>query len=858
MIQQYLRIKAQHPDCLLFYRMGDFYELFYGDAQVAAEILDITLTTRSKSGGAPIPMCGVPYHSADRYLARLVEAGKSIAICEQTGDPAASKGPVQREVMRIITPGTVSDEALLDACRDNTLLAICGAGAGGFGLAGVDISSGRFVLSEVGGKEALANELERLRPAEILLPETLSGLDDHLRHPALRPRPDWEFELEGAILALRRQLGVSDLSAFDCEDMEPALRAAGCLLQYLRETQRADLPHVQGLRVERQRDSVVLDAVSRRNLEIEVNLAGGRANTLVSIMDRCATPMGSRLLTRWINRPLRDRNELLHRQDTVSALREEYHYETLGKLLANAGDLERILARIGLGSARPRDLSRLQTALESLPDIQQYLAGLHTPHLRHIAARIGEFPAQAKLLRQAVKEDPAQLIREGGVIAEHYDAELDRLRNLSSNAGEYLVELERRERRQTGLSTLKVGFNRVHGYYIEVSKGQSASPLPAEYMRRQTLKNAERYITPELKEFEDQILSAKSKALAREKELYEALINELAESLPALLICAAGLAELDVLNNFAERATSLEYSRPVLSGAPGIEISGGRHPVVEQAAEREFVANDLYMDGERRMLIITGPNMGGKSTYMRQTALIVLLALCGSCVPARDAAVGPVDRIFTRIGSADDLAGGRSTFMVEMVETAAILHNATPESLVLMDEIGRGTSTFDGLSLAWAAAVHIAAKVGAFTLFATHYFELTALADQYPGIVNVHFDAAEHDSGIVLLHSVKPGPASRSYGLQVAQLAGIPAAVISQARGKLQQLEAERQERSSVAEHSALESAAESESTPLGLDFGPAGQDHPALEYLEELDPDAVTARQALAILYELKSRLAD
>ncbi len=857
MMQQYLRIKAQHPDCLLFYRMGDFYELFYDDARVAAELLDIALTARGKSAGSPIPMCGVPYHSADRYLARLVEAGKSVAICEQIGDPAKSKGPVQREVVRIITPGTVSDEALLDARRDNNLLAICGGGAETFGLAGIDVSSGRFVLSEVDGKEALSNELERLRPAEILLPETLSNLNEHLRHPALRPRPEWEFELEGAVRALSRQFGVNDLTAFDCEDMEAALQAAGCLLQYLRETQRADLPHVQGLRVERQRDSVIIDAVSRRNLEIEANLAGGRANTLLSVVDRCATPMGSRLLARWISRPLRDRNELLHRQDTVSALRENYQFEAFGKLLEDVGDLERILARIGLRSSRPRDLSRLQIALESLPALQRQLAELQSPHLRHLAERIGEFPREADLLHRAVKEEPAQVIREGGVIAEGFDAELDRLRNLSSNAGEYLVELEQRERRQTGLSTLKVGFNRVHGYFIEVSKGQSvAAGLPAEYMRRQTLKNAERYITPELKEFEDQILSAKSKALAREKELYETLLDNLADSLPALLVCAGGLAELDVLSNFAERATSLEYSRPVLRGAAGIEISGGRHPVVEQVSEQEFVANDLYMDDERRMLIVTGPNMGGKSTYMRQTALIVLLALSGSCVPAREAAIGPVDRIFTRIGSADDLAGGRSTFMVEMIETAAILHNATSESLVLMDEIGRGTSTFDGLSLAWAAAVHIAENVGSFTLFATHYFELTALADQIPGIINVHLDAAEHDNGIVLLHSVKPGPASRSYGLQVAQLAGIPASVISQARGKLQQLEAERHNPPSVVGQSALESAAGKESTPFGLDIGLFRQDHPALDYLEKLDPDTITAREALTILYELKSKL--
>ena len=851
MMQQYLRIKAQHPDCLLFYRMGDFYELFYSDATVAANTLDIALTARGKSAGSPIPMCGVPYHSADRYLARLVEAGKSVAICEQIGDPAASKGPVQREVVRILTPGTISDEAHLDARRDNTLLAICGTAGDAFGLAGIDVSSGRFVLSEVRDREALVNELERLRPAEILLPETLSGLNEHVRHPAIRPRPDWEFELEGAMRSLSRQFGARDLSAFDCDGMGPALQAAGCLLHYLKETQRSELPHVQSLRVERQRDSVTLDAVSRRNLEIDVNLGGGRENTLLSVMDRCATPMGSRLLARWVSRPLRDQNELLHRQDTVSALREDYHYEALSKLLADAGDLDRILARIGLRSARPRDLSRLQMALECLPAIQQQLQSFHTVHLRHLAGRIGEFPGQAELLQRAVKEDPATVIREGGVIAVGYDAELDRLRNLSRNAGEYLLELEQRERRQTGLNTLKVGFNRVHGYYIEVSKGQSVAGLPAEYMRRQTLKNAERYITPELKEFEDQILGARSKALARERDLYEALLDELAGELPAMLVCAEALAELDVLANFAERATSLEYSRPVLRGVPGIDISGGRHPVVEQVAEQEFVANDLFMDDQRKMLIITGPNMGGKSTYMRQAALIVLLALCGSCVPAREASIGPIDRIFTRIGSADDLAGGRSTFMVEMIETANILHNATTESLVLMDEIGRGTSTFDGLSLAWAAAVHIAEHVGAFTLFATHYFELTALAEQYPGIINVHLDAAEHDNGIVLLHSVKPGPASRSYGLQVAQLAGIPASVISRARGKLEQLEAEKSDPPLVGGQVALESA-------TGLDLTPAGPAHPALDYLENLDPDTITAREALAILYELKSRLSD
>ena len=847
MMQQYLRIKARHPGSLLFYRMGDFYELFYGDAAEAAGLLDITLTARGKSAGAPIPMCGIPYHSVDRYLVRLVEAGKSVAICEQTGDPATSKGPVQREVVRILTPGTISDEALLDARRDNTLLALCGGAGDSYGLAGIDVSSGRFVLSEARGREALANELERLRPAEILLPETLSGLDGILRHPAIQPRPDWEFDHEGAVRGLSRQFGVQDLSAFDCADMETALRAAGCLLQYLRETQRAELPHVRGLRVERQQDSVTLDAVSRRNLEIDVNLAGGRSHTLLSVIDRCATPMGSRLLGRWLARPLRNRGALRLRQDAVSALREDYGFEALGELLGEVGDLERILARVGLRSARPRDLTRLQSALECLPGIQRQLTDFAADHIAGLARRIGEFPGQATLLGRAIREEPAQVIREGGVIAAGYDAELDRLRKLSGNAGEFLVELEQRERSRTGLNTLKVGYNRVHGYYIELSKVQSAGELPAEYMRRQTLKHAERFITPELKEFEDQVLSARAKALARERALYESLLDELAGDLPTLLDCASALAELDALNNFAERATSLEYSRPELRDTPGIEIGGGRHPVVEQASEQEFVANDLFLDAETRMLIITGPNMGGKSTYMRQTALIVLLALCGSCVPAREAAIGPIDRIFTRIGSADDLAGGRSTFMVEMIETASILHNAGRESLVLMDEIGRGTSTFDGLSLAWAAAVHIAEQVGAFTLFATHYFELTALGQRYPGIINVHLDAAEHDNGIVLLHSVKPGPASRSYGLQVAQLAGIPAAVIDRARQKLQQLEAERSDPLPTAGQSALESPLEVES---------ALASHPAIDLLQDLDPDAVSARDALRILYELKEKL--
>ncbi len=853
MMQQFLRIKAQHQDGLLFYRMGDFYELFFDDAKRAAAILDITLTARGKSAGEPIPMCGIPFHAADRYLAKLVEAGVSVAICEQIGDPATSKGPVERQVVRIITPGTVSDEALLDERRDNCLFAVTAASKSGeetaqrqYGFAYMNISSGRFVLGEVHSLDALLSEIGRIRPAEILLNESLNELDSALKRPAVRKRPPWEFEFDNAVRLLTGHFGTRDLSAFDCEQLPVALQAAGCLLQYARDTQKSELPHIQGLLIERQQDSVILDAASRRNLELDLNLAGGRDNTLLSVLDRCATAMGSRLLSRWINRPLRDSAILEQRQEVVAALMMHHHYEPVHETLQAIGDQERIIARLGLRSARPRDLAKLRDGLALLPTLQNLLRNIACDRVQELARGIAEFPAQLALLERALEANPPVVIREGGVIANGYDAELDELRNLSSNAGQYLLDLERREHERTGLSTLKVGYNRVHGYYIEISKGQSDTELPAEYQRRQTLKNAERYITPELKEFEDKVLSSRSKSLAREKELYDALLETLALELAALIASAEALAELDVLANFAERAVNLDYSRPQLSDHPGIEIEGGRHPVVEQVTSETFVANDLVLNAQQKMLIITGPNMGGKSTYMRQTALIVLLALCGSYVPASSVRLGPVDRIFTRIGSSDDLAGGRSTFMVEMTETANILHNATSNSLVLMDEIGRGTSTFDGLSLAWAAAVFIAEQRNAYTLFATHYFELTSLPEDYPGIRNVHLDAVEHDNGIVFLHAVKSGPANQSYGLQVAQLAGIPRPVIEQARAKLQQLEAD--------------------SGPTAPKPPPANQppqqtelfasvQHPVLDMLERVNPDEISAREALALLYELKQK---
>ena len=846
-MQQFLRIKAQHQDSLLFYRMGDFYELFYKDAVQAAEILDITLTSRGKSAGEPIPMCGIPFHAADRYLAKLVAAGVSIAICEQIGDPATSKGPVERQVMRIITPGTVSDEALLQERQDNLLLAVTGSSNSTpidqqhFGLAWMNLTSGRFVISEVNGTEAFYSELERLKPAEILINEELGSLSGVFDRPGCRRRPPWEFEPDNANRCLNQHFGTRDLSAFACEHLQLGIAAAGCLLAYAKETQRCELPHIQRLQLEQPDDSVVLDATSRRNLELDVNLGGGRQNTLLSVMDQCATTMGSRLLVRWLHRPLRNRQQLENRQQAIAALIEQYHFENLSGVLKQIGDVERILARVALRSARPRDLARLRDALGLLPDLQSNLQPVSSSHIQNLAHSISEFPDLAEQLNRALEENPPVVIREGGVIATGYDEELDELRNLSSNAGQFLVDLEISEKERTGIPTLKVGFNRVHGYYIEISKGHSEA-APAEYIRRQTLKNAERYITPQLKEFEDKVLSSRSKALNREKILYDQLVESLAQQLAPLQSSADALSELDVLNNFAERAINLEYCQPVLTDEPGIHIEQGRHPVVEQVLENTFVPNDICLDEKQQMLIITGPNMGGKSTYMRQTALIVLLAFTGSFVPASKVKLGPVDRIFTRIGSSDDLAGGRSTFMVEMTETATILHNATNQSLVLMDEIGRGTSTFDGLSLAWAAAVYIADQINAFTLFATHYFELTSLPETHSNIHNVHLDAAEHQNGIVFLHSVKQGPASQSYGLQVAQLAGIPAMVIDRARDKLASLEQEsvinRQQQTPPLQNELFNSI-----------------EHPALTCLQQLNPDELTAREALQILYELKQK---
>jgi DNA mismatch repair protein MutS len=848
MMQQYLRIKAQHPKELLFYRMGDFYELFYDDAKKAARLLDVTLTARGKSGGEPIPMAGVPYHTAEGYLAKLVRLGESVAICEQIGDPAASKGPVQRQVVRIVTPGTLTDEALLDESRDNLLVAV-NVCDGVFGIAHLDIGSGRFQVLEVTGEEGLVAEIERLSPAELLLPDGWSTCEQIAKRRGARQRPVWEFDSETAQQLLTKQFGTQDLSGFGCDHLQVALTAAGCLLGYARETQRTALPHIRALKHENRGETVTLDAATRRNLELDRTLNGEEDHTLLAILNRCGTAMGGRLLRRWINRPLRSLSILQQRQEALAELKHNYRFEPIHQLLKNVGDLERILGRLALRSARPRDLSRLLSSLAVYPQLQSALAELQGPLLSRLAREISTFPELVDLLDKAIVENPPVVIRDGGVIAEGYDPELDELRNISSNAGQYLLDLEAREKARTGIATLKVGYNRVHGYYIEISRGQSAQ-APADYIRRQTIKNAERFITPELKEFEDKALSAKSRALAREKALYEDLIEKLNESLLPLQESAAAVAELDVLSNLAERSDSLNFTRPTLREERGISIEGGRHPVVEQVIDAPFIPNDLRLDDDHHMLIITGPNMGGKSTYMRQSALLTLLAHIGSDIPAERATIGMVDRIFTRIGSSDDLAGGRSTFMVEMTETANILHNATDRSLVLLDEIGRGTSTFDGLSLAWACAEHLTNRVGAFTLFATHYFEITRLVEQFKGVSNLHLDATEHNDSIVFLHQVQEGPASKSYGLQVAKLAGIPDPVLEKAKEQLRQLE-EGQPGSPAP--SPYSQPAAPKTAPLQSELFSTPAPHPAVTQLEKLDVDDLSPRQALDKLYELQ-----
>ncbi len=843
LMRQYLKAKAEHPDQLLFFRMGDFYELFYDDARKAARLLDITLTQRGQSAGQPIPMAGVPWHSAEAYLARLIRQGESVAICEQVGDPARSKGPVERKVVRIVTPGTVTDEALLDQRRDNLLLAL-NRGRDGCGLAWIDLASGRFLLSEVADDEALGTELARLAPAETLISENQDGPAAVNALPGLRRRPPWHFDSDSAQRELQGFFATRDLSGFGIESLQLAIGAAGCLLAYVQETQKSALPHISGMAVEKAADTLAMDAATRRNLELDTHPEGRSEHTLLGVLDETVTPMGARLLRRWLHRPLRDQDTLRHRQQAIATLRDDRHFENLREKLRSIGDLERIMARIALRSARPRDLSTLRDGLASAPALREFLAPLHSPRLDHLVERIGDHSDTTGLLRRAIVEQPPVLAREGGVIAGRYDAELDELRGLASNADDFLKELEQREKAATGLANLKLGYNRVHGYYIEIGKAHS-DKVPTHYTRRQTTKNAERYITEELKAFEDKVLSARERALGREQALYAELLDTLAGRLEPLRDAATAIAELDVLANLAERADVLDWHCPQLDDAPGITIEAGRHPVIEKVRDEPFEPNGIRLDDARRMLIITGPNMGGKSTYMRQVALIVLLAHIGSFVPAASARIGPVDRIFTRIGAGDDLSRGQSTFMVEMTETANILHNASTESLVLMDEVGRGTSTYDGLALAHACAVHLATRNQAFTLFATHYFELTELAARHPDIANVHLDAVEYEDRLVFMHTVKDGPANRSFGLQVAALAGLPRSVITAARNTLTRLESGPQP--------------ETGSPQLGLfNAAPAApprpEPSPVDTALAKLDPDHLSPREALDALYRLKS----
>ena len=845
MMKQYLRIKAEHADKLLLYRMGDFYELFHEDAERAAKLLDITLTSRGSSAGTPICMAGVPYHAAEQYLAKLVRLGESVAICEQIGDPATAKGPVERKVVRIVTPGTLTDAAFLDDKRENILVSVCES-KGTLGLAWLSLASGHFRLKETGIQD-LATELLRLQPAELLVADESSfELPDSLQIQVKR-LPDWHFDRDAATRSLTKQFQTRDLNGFGCQHLAPAISAAGALLGYAQSTQGGTaISHVRGLQVESDDEFVQIDASTRRNLEISETLHGESSPTLLSLFDTCATNMGSRWLRHALHHPLRDRQRLTARLEAVDWLGTESPEPPVNRLheiLSQFADVERISTRIALRSARPRDLSGLSNTLTNLPDLTAALSNAVAPLIRQISDKLTPCPDVAALLEAAILPEPANVLHDGGVINDGYDAELDDLRAIRKDSGEFLLALEARERERTGIQTLKVEYNRVHGFYIEVSRARSAN-VPDDYRRRQTLKNSERYITPELKEFEDKALSAKERALKREKLLYEQLLGKLDAHLATLQSIAAAAAELDGLIAFARIAADGGYTRPSFTDEEIIEIESGRHAVVERQTD-EFIGNDALLGPHRKLLLVTGPNMGGKSTYMRQIALIVLLAHVGSFVPATRAVIGPVDRLFTRIGASDNLAGGQSTFMVEMSEAANILHNAGRQSLVIMDEIGRGTSTFDGLALAIAIARHLIERNQSYTLFATHYFELTRLEEEYPDVANVHVSAVEHKDRIVFLHAVEQGPASRSYGIQVAQLAGVPQPVISNARKQLAKLE-----QNAVAQSPQRDLFTGATSAPP--------KKHPALDALESIDPDSLSPKQALDAVYELKAHLRD
>jgi len=843
MMRQYLGLKAQHPDMLLFYRMGDFYELFFEDAEKASKLLGITLTQRGSSNGQPIKMAGVPYHAAEQYLAKLAKLGEAVAICEQVGDLATSKGPVAREVARILTPGTLTDTALLDESRDSQLLSIFQSD-GVLGLARLNLASGSFILSEI-AVGLLAQEIERIAPSEILFADDFQHAAVSSTKAARKRLSPWQFDFDSAFSTLTRQFNTYDLNGFGCADLKPAICAAGALLDYVKHTQRTTLPHINAISVETTSAYIQLDAATRRNLEIDVTLRGEVSPTLYSLLNTTQTAMGARLLRQWLHHPLRDRNLSMKRHEAIADLIQSGRYTELRQALRPVGDIERITARVALKTARPRDLSGLAASLQQLPLLQMLLQNQASSLLQTLGEHLSAPQAVVNLLTTAIKAEPSVVLREGGVIADGFDAELDELRAIQTDHGDFLLKFEAAEKERTGIANLKVEYNSVHGFYIEMSRAQAES-APAEYRRRQTLKNVERFITPELKTFEDKVLSANDRALAREKMLYEQVLVELGQYIAALQTNAGAVASMDVLCCFAERADSLNYVAPQFTTEAGIEIINGRHPVVEQisvqSSGQPFIANDVTLNPYRQLLLITGPNMGGKSTFMRQTALIVLLANCGCYVPATSAKIGEIDRIMTRIGASDDLAGGRSTFMVEMTETANILHNATDKTLVLLDEIGRGTSTFDGLSLAWAVAKKLLEKNRSYTLFATHYFELTRIVDEFKFAANVHLDAVEHGSNIVFMHKVEEGAANQSYGLQVAQLAGIPRSVVNAAKRKLTQLESNQVAASSVQPDMFIENALPQEVAV-----------HPVVSELDVIQPDDLTPREALEVLYRLK-----
>ena len=844
MMRQYHGLKAQHPDMLLFYRMGDFYELFFEDAEKASRLLGITLTHRGSSNGQPIKMAGVPYHAAEGYLAKLAKLGEAVAICEQVGDPATSKGPVERQVARILTPGTLTDTALLDESRDNQLLSIYQAD-GVVGLARLNLASGALILSEI-AIGLLAQELERIAPSEILLSDDFQHVAINISKVAKNRLSPWQFDFDSAFNTLTKQLNTYDLNGFGCANLKAAICAAGALLDYVKHTQRTTLPHINAISVEATSEYLQLDAATRRNLEIDMTLRGEASPTLYSLLNTTQTAMGARLLRHWLHNPLQDRNLVIKRHEAIAELIQLDRVSSISYALKAVGDIERITARIALKTARPRDLSGLAMSLQQLPLLLLQLQDSQTTLLQTLNASLIAPSEVVHLLTTAIKAEPSTVLREGGVIADGYDVELDELRALQNNHGEFLLQYEAAEKQRTGISNLKVEYNSVHGFYIEMSRSQAES-APAEYRRRQTLKNVERFITPELKAFEDKVLSANDRALAREKMLYSIVLEQLLPFIATLQTNAGAVASLDVLCCFAERALTLNYVVPQFTTEAGIQISNGRHPVVEQisvaASGQPFIANDVLLNPYRQLLLITGPNMGGKSTFMRQTALIVLLAHCGCYVPATSAKIGEIDRIMTRIGASDDLAGGRSTFMVEMTETANILHNATDKSLVLLDEIGRGTSTFDGLSLAWAVAKQLLEKNKAYTLFATHYFELTRIVDEFKYAANVHLDAVEHGNNIVFMHKVEEGAANQSYGLQVAQLAGIPKSVVAAAKRKLVQLE-----NNQVANNTAQPDMFMVSETVLDLPI------HPVISELEAIQADDLTPKQALDLLYKLKA----